>query len=91
MASASKLLVLRRLSVVVKPPSRSYSSVCGSRLCFPTSQFHEPSKSSNLYVNNLLMVFRNFWSRPLNLDKETQGPAAIDYRYVLNLFQILSS
>lgn len=86
MASASKLLLLRRLSA-----SRSYSSVCGSRLCFPISHVLEPSKSSNLYVNNLLMGFRNFWSRPLNLDKETQGPAAIDYRYVVNLFQIISS
>ncbi|KAH7532972.1 hypothetical protein FEM48_Zijuj04G0080000 [Ziziphus jujuba var. spinosa] len=86
---ASKLLQLRRLRRLLKlPPSSSspsHPSYCSNYMslsCFP-----QASRCFDISVNMhrpcYSVASRSFCSRPLNLDGESQGPAAIDYRSLL--------
>ncbi|KAG7987964.1 hypothetical protein I3843_03G161200 [Carya illinoinensis] len=77
-AMASKLLFLRRLPRLLKPlplpPSSSYS-IRRLRLL--------PLEASRTGTNRWSPAARTFCSRTLNLADGSQGPAAIDYRSVL--------
>ncbi|XP_038703289.1 frataxin, mitochondrial-like isoform X3 [Tripterygium wilfordii] len=82
---ASKLLSMRRFSRLVKSrcPSVPYPSSSVQRSCAL-----RPEACINLLVSSNTDVFpssassRNFCSRPFNID-ESQGPATIDYRSLL--------
>ncbi|XP_018502296.2 frataxin, mitochondrial-like isoform X3 [Pyrus x bretschneideri] len=83
---ASKLLPLRRLSRrLLRPPSSPSSSFTASRSCF---HILEAKKSPHLSSNShdgprRWIASRSFCSSPLNLDDDTNIPAAIDYHSVL--------
>ncbi|KAF5481165.1 hypothetical protein F2P56_001838 [Juglans regia] len=75
---ASKLLFLRKLPRLLKPlplPLSSSYSIRRLRLL--------PLEASRTGTNRWSPAARNFCSRPLNLADDSQGPAAIDYRSVL--------
>ncbi|KAF5481166.1 hypothetical protein F2P56_001839 [Juglans regia] len=77
-AMASKLLFLRKLPRLLKPlplPLSSSYSIRRLRLL--------PLEASRTGTNRWSPAARNFCSRPLNLADDSQGPAAIDYRSVL--------
>ncbi|KAL5581861.1 hypothetical protein UlMin_014303 [Ulmus minor] len=81
---ASKLLPLRRLARFSKlppSPSSSYAS------CRPSFYLLEATRFLGIYENDYRPRYRassrSFCSRPLNLDEDAQGPAAIDYRSLL--------
>ncbi|XP_041005863.1 frataxin, mitochondrial-like isoform X2 [Juglans microcarpa x Juglans regia] len=77
-AMASKLLFLRKLPRLLKPlplPLSSSYSIRRLRLL--------PLEASRTGTNRWSPAARNFCSRPLNLADGSQGPAAIDYRSVL--------
>lgn len=83
----SKLLSLRRLSKLLKPhfqsPPTSYSST------FPHSSYllvlasKVLSQHSNILSPCFSSCSRSFCSRHLDLNVDSQGPATIDYRFVL--------
>ncbi|EXB62335.1 Frataxin [Morus notabilis] len=84
---ASKLLPLRRLWRLSKlpPPSSFSSSSYGSY-----SSLLVLDASRDLCISDVAaqrpcysVASRSFCSRPLNLDESSQGPAAIDYRSLL--------
>ncbi|XP_050160619.1 frataxin, mitochondrial-like isoform X4 [Malus sylvestris] len=83
---ASKLLPPRRLSRrLLRLPSSPFSSFTASRSCF---HILEAKKSPHLSSNShdgprRWIASRSFCSRPLNLDDDTNIPAAIDYHSVL--------
>ncbi|KAK9265668.1 hypothetical protein L1049_023422 [Liquidambar formosana] len=83
--ASTRLLLLRRLSSVLKSPSSSFSLVRTS--CRPSIFLLEASRpfefSENSPVPPFLEASRSFCSRPLNLDDDSEGPAAIDYRSLL--------
>ncbi|KAM1010094.1 hypothetical protein TB1_044737 [Malus domestica] len=83
---ASKLLPPRRLSRrLLRLPSSPFSSFTASRSCF---HILEAKKSPHLSSNShdgprRWIASRSFCSSPLNLDDDTNIPAAIDYHSVL--------
>ncbi|CAN6702082.1 unnamed protein product [Malus baccata var. baccata] len=82
---ASKLLPPRRLSRRLLRPPSSPSSVTASRSCF---HILEAKKSPHLSSNShdgprRWIASRSFCSSPLNVDDDTNIPAAIDYHSVL--------
>lgn len=91
---ASKLLSLRRLSRVLKPspasPSShsSYSLIYGSRF-LPLNALQLPGLLENLHLPPRSSSSRSLCSRSLNLNGESQGPTAIDYRYVVSIFSLV--
>uniref|UniRef100_A0A5B7AIN3 ferroxidase n=1 Tax=Davidia involucrata TaxID=16924 RepID=A0A5B7AIN3_DAVIN len=87
--SSTKLLLLRRLARVLKPPSSLSSSIHRSCL-YSSAHLLEASKSA--HRSPLATPSRNFCSRPSNLNNDSQGPATIDYRSLLqeNEFHMLA-
>lgn len=85
MASAfsSKLLFLRRLSRALKLSSSSSSSLSVRPYVF-LLEASRPSDLAKINLRSFLSVAsRSFCSRTLDLEDDSQGPAAIDYRFVL--------
>ncbi|XP_059661019.1 frataxin, mitochondrial [Cornus florida] len=81
---STKLLLLRRLLRVLKPPSSSSSSSSYSirRSCLYSSM-NLPEASNSADRPPISTSSRSFCSRPSNLNGESEGPAPIDYRFVL--------
>ncbi|KAA8526455.1 hypothetical protein F0562_008342 [Nyssa sinensis] len=78
--SSTKLHLLRRLSRFLKPPSSSSSSIHRPFL-YSSTHLLEASKSA--HRPPLATPSRNFCSRPSILNDDSQGPASIDYRSLL--------
>ncbi|KAF7805852.1 frataxin, mitochondrial [Senna tora] len=85
---ASKLLLLRRLSRFLKPSPASpylhssYSFIHGFRF-FPLKASVIPDLLENLHPPSPSSSSRSFCSPSFNLNGESQGPTAIDYRSLL--------
>ncbi|GMJ13025.1 frataxin homolog [Hibiscus trionum] len=81
MASSSRLPLLRRISILLKaPPSTTLRSSRPSLAPrFLLRKASAPNVSPWTFASS-----RSFCSGPLNLPRDSQGPAAIDYRSVLS-------
>ncbi|KAJ7948225.1 putative Frataxin, mitochondrial [Quillaja saponaria] len=79
---ASKLLLQRRLSGFLKA-SKSLSSIYSSSSPLQKSRFHLVETSEHVHGSPRSTACRNFCSRSLNIENGSQGPAAIDYRSLL--------
>lgn len=78
---ASRLpLLRRRISTLLRPPSstRVADSSRASSALLLLRQASRPNFSARSFVSS-----RSFCSGPLNLPHDAQGPAAIDYRSIL--------
>ncbi|XP_057955912.1 frataxin, mitochondrial isoform X1 [Malania oleifera] len=86
-SSLKKLLPLGRLSRALKPPPSSRSS--SSLVSFLSHRLNQSSTpflnflENSIYKSPLSIASKSLCSRPLNHDDESQGPAAIDYRSLL--------
>ncbi|XP_065861713.1 frataxin, mitochondrial [Euphorbia lathyris] len=86
---ASKLRSLRRLSTLLKPHS-SYPSTSYSSKFHPKNPLLVEVSRALHYCSNTpeprhpFAFSRSFCSPTFDLDSESQGPAAIDYRYLLS-------
>ncbi|KAJ7981371.1 putative Frataxin, mitochondrial [Quillaja saponaria] len=80
-AMAPRALLLRRLSGFLKA-STSLSSTYSSSSPLQTARFLLV-EASEPHVSPRSTASRNFCSRSLNIEDEYQGPAAIDYRSLL--------
>ncbi|CBI17994.3 hypothetical protein VitviT2T_018028 [Vitis vinifera] len=83
-ASSSKLLFLRRLSRALKLSSSSSSSSLSVRPYVFLLEASRPSDLAKINLRSFLSVAsRSFCSRTLDLEDDSQGPAAIDYSSLL--------
>ncbi|XVF66930.1 hypothetical protein PTKIN_Ptkin10aG0079600 [Pterospermum kingtungense] len=79
MASSSRLPFLRRISTLLMPPSFTpVASSRASRALLFLRLASRPNFSPWSFTSS-----RSFCSGPLNLPHDSQGPAAVDYRSVL--------